>query len=180
VGSSANCRRAEIRVRAAPPKHGKLRASASHTMADLQRFDLFADFLVARFAAPRIFDVAGGMGRLNQALTARGRHVTTFDRRHKHLPVDFAERAFTLDEPCEAGLVVGMHPDGATRLVIEYAARHGIGFAVVPCCSDNGMPYKPWMRHLTELARTLAFTEVGEESLAMRGRARVLFGRGRD
>ena len=78
-------------------------------------------------AAPRVFDVAGGMGKLNEALSALGRQVTTFDRRHKHLPVTFAEREFTLDEPCAAELVVGMHPDGATRLIIEYAARHHIG-----------------------------------------------------
>jgi hypothetical protein len=121
--------------------------------------------------------VAGGLGKLNLALTARGRRVTTFDRRHKHLDVAYAERPFTLDEPCDAGVVVGMHPDGATRVILEYAARHHIGFAVVPCCSDNGMSYKPWMRHLTELARSLGCREIGEATLAMRGRARVLFGR---
>ena len=146
-------------------------------MADQRRFELFARFLVERFpAAPRVFDVAGGMGKLNEALSALGRQVTTFDRRHKHLPVTFAEREFTLDEPCAAELVVGMHPDGATRLIIEYAARHHIGFAVVPCCSDNSMPYKPWMRHLEGLARELGFTHVDEAELPMDGRARVLFG----
>ena len=39
-------------------------------MADKRRFDLFADFLVERFTAERIYDVAGGMGRLNEALSA--------------------------------------------------------------------------------------------------------------
>ena len=146
-------------------------------MADLQRFSLFASFLAARFDAQRVFDVAGGLGKLNQALTALGRQVVTFNRRHKHLDVPFAERTFTLDEPCMADLVVGMHPDGATQVIIEYAALHHIGFAVVPCCSDNGMSYKPWMRHLTDLARGKGFREVAEESLPMRGRARVLFGR---
>ncbi|MFM2152430.1 MAG: hypothetical protein RL199_865 [Pseudomonadota bacterium] len=146
-------------------------------MADKRRFDLFADLLVTRFPdAVRVFDVAGGMGRLNEALVARGRSVTTFDTRHKHLPVRFAERLFTLDEPCEADLVVGMHADGATRLIVEYAARHRLPFAVVPCCSDNGMPYKPWMRHLTELATSLGL-EAFEETLAMDGRARVILGR---
>jgi len=144
-------------------------------MADKQRFELFADFLTARFDAPRIFDVAGGMGKLNEALTQRGRSVLTFDRRHKHLPVEFAEREFTLEQDCDAGLLVGMHPDGATRIIIEYAARHGIGFAIVPCCSDNGMSYKPWMRHLKALAEAQGFANVVEESLPMRGRARVLY-----
>ncbi|MBS2031921.1 MAG: hypothetical protein JST54_28750 [Deltaproteobacteria bacterium] len=144
-------------------------------MADKRRFELFARFLCDRFAAPRIFDIAGGMGKLNEALTALGRQVTTFDRRHKHLPVTFAEREFSLEEPCEAELVVGMHPDGATRVIIEYAAKHHIPFAVVPCCSDNSMPYKPWMRHLAELAKERGM-KVEEVELPMAGRARVIVG----
>lgn len=148
-------------------------------MADKRRFDLFAELLLQRFPeALRVYDVAGGMGRLNEALTQRGRDVTTFDRRHKHLPVRFAEREFTLDEPCECDLVVGLHADAATRVIVEYAGKHRVPFAVVPCCSDNSMPYKPWMRHLAELAEAsgLAAEEV---SLPMEGRARVLLGRPR-
>ncbi len=103
--------------------------------------------------------------------------MVTFDRRHWHLSVAYVERCFTLDEPCDAELVVGMHPDGATRVIIEYAALHRIAFAVVPCCSDNGISYKPWMRHLTELARAQSFDEVSEQALPIRGRARVLYGR---
>ncbi len=146
-------------------------------MADKRRFDLFAELLVTRFPQiRRVFDVAGGMGKLNEALVARGRSCLTFDRRHKHLPVEYAEREFTLAEPCTADAVVGMHADGATRVIIEYAAKHGLPFAVVPCCSDNSMPYKPWMRHLTELGTSLGMT-VEEVSLPMEGRSRVLIGR---
>jgi hypothetical protein len=145
-------------------------------VADKRRFELFARFLADRFPAPRVYDVAGGMGRLNEALTALGKTVTTYDLRHKRLDVRYAERIFTLDEPCEAELVVGMHADGATRVIIEYAAKHRIPFAVVPCCSDNGMPYNPWMRHLAELGRNLGLS-VEEESLGMSGRSRVLVGR---
>lgn len=145
-------------------------------MADKRRFDLFADLLRARFPdAVRVFDVAGGQGKLNDALTRRGCRVVTFDRRHKHLPVTFAEREFTLEEPCECELVVGMHPDGATRVIIDYAAHHQIPFAVVPCCADNSMPYKPWMRHLAELAAGKGL-RVEEVTLPMEGRARVLLG----
>lgn len=146
-------------------------------MADKRRFELFADFVVGHFPqARRVFDIAGGMGKLNEALTARGLDVLTFDKRWKHADVKYAQRLFTLDEPCAADVVVGMHPDGATRIIVEYAGRHGIGFAIVPCCSDNGMPYKPWMRHLTELAGSLG-CDVAEASLPMLGRARVIFGR---
>ncbi len=146
-------------------------------MADKRRFDLFAQLLVAEFPASRIYDVAGGQGKLNESLTRLGKRVTTFDLRHKRLAVTYEQRPFTLDEPCECDLVVGMHPDGATRLIIEYAARHRVGFAVVPCCSDNGMPYRPWMRHLAELAGSLGVPEVFERELPMDGRARVLAGR---
>jgi hypothetical protein len=145
-------------------------------MADKRRFELFAALLAARFPqAPRVFDVAGGMGKLNEALTALGRDVTTFDRRAKHLPVKFAEREFTLDEPPACDLVVGLHCDGATRVIIEYASKHRLPFAVVPCCSDNSMPYNPWMRHLHELAQSLGHS-TDEVTLDMDGRARVIVG----
>ena len=145
-------------------------------MADKRRFDLFADFIVTKWpAALRVFDVAGGMGKLNEALTTRGRSVVTYDRRVKHLPVTFAEREFTLDEPCTADVVVGLHADGATRVIIEYAAKHHLPFAVVPCCSDNSMPYNPWMRHLNELATSLGL-RTHEVTLDMIGRARVIVG----
>ncbi len=145
-------------------------------MADKRRFDLFADLLVQRFpAARRVFDVAGGMGKLNAALAARGCDVLTFDTRWKRADVPYAERRFTLDEPCACDLVVGMHPDGATRIIVEYAARHSRPFAVVPCCSDNGMPYRPWVRHLGELAVSLGL-RIDEVDLPMQGRAKVLIG----
>ncbi|HVY60721.1 MAG TPA: hypothetical protein VHF22_03665 [Planctomycetota bacterium] len=145
-------------------------------MADPRRFELFADLIVARFAAPRIFDVAGGAGRLNAELTARGRTVTTFDRKPKRLDVRYAERRFTLDEPCECDLVVGMHPDGATRVIVEYARRWRVPFAVVPCCSDDGTSYGVWMKTLRRLADSGGFASVGEVDLGMRGRARAIVG----
>lgn len=145
-------------------------------MGDLRRFDLFAEFVVDRFpAAQTIYDIAGGMGKLNLALSARGRQVTTFDRRWKRAEVRYAERLFTMNEPCACDLLVGMHPDGATRIIVEYAAQHQIPFAIVPCCADNGMSYKPWIRHLAELGNKLGF-HMAEADLPMRGRARVLLG----
>lgn len=122
-------------------------------MADKARFSEFARFVAERWpTARRAFDVAGGMGKLNEELVKLGLTCTTFDERHKHLPVDYALRRFTLDEPCACDVVVGMHPDGATRIIIDYAIAHNVPFAIVPCCSDNGMSYKPWMRHLEERA----------------------------
>lgn len=146
-------------------------------MADKRRFTLFADFIQTAFPAARsVFDVAGGQGKLNEVLSARGLRCTTFDRRVKHLPVAYEERELHPDEPCTCDVVVGLHPDGATRAIVDYAARHGIPFAVVPCCSDNSMPYNPWMRHIAELGRGHGF-EVWEATLPMGGRARVVAGR---
>ncbi len=146
-------------------------------MADLQRFDRFADLLVREFpTAACVWDIAGGMGKLNAALTARGRTVLTFDARAKHLPVPFAERLLTLDEPCATDLIVGLHPDGATRIIIDYAARHRLPFAVIPCCSDNSMPYKPWLRHVGDITRDAGFA-VTEIDLNITGRRRVVLGR---
>lgn len=148
-------------------------------MADKRRFDLFAALLTERFGERlRVFDVAGGMGRLNEALTKLGHDVTTFDTRHKHLPVRYARRMFTLDEPCEADLVAGMHPDGATRVILQYAAKHALPFAVVPCCSDNGMAYNLWRKHLLALGAELGH-DVEEALLPMEGRAKVVIGRPR-
>lgn len=126
-------------------------------------------------AAHRVFDVAGGMGRLNAALGERGRAALTFDTRWKRLAVPYAERRFTHAEPCACDLLVGMHPDGATRIIVEYAARHARPFAIVPCCADNGLSYRPWVRHLTELALQLGM-HVEAEQLPMSGRATVLLG----
>lgn len=145
-------------------------------MADKRRFELFARYLRGRFPqARRVWDVAGGMGRLNTELAKLGFEPLTFDARAKHLPVPFAERRLTLAEPCACDLVVGMHPDGATSVIVEYAARHAVPFSVVPCCSDNSMSYRPWMRHLAARAAGLGFA-VEEAALAMSGRARVLTG----
>lgn len=145
-------------------------------MGDKRRFELFARFLADRFAgAARVYDVAGGQGRLNEALTRLGREVTTFDRKPPKLPVRYAQRLFTLDEPCACDLVVGLHADGATRVIVEYAAKHGVPFAVVPCCSDNGMSYRPWVRCLIALAQERGL-QVEEHELPMEGRARVITG----
>lgn len=145
-------------------------------MADTQRFEKFAKFVADRFSgATRVYDIAGGQGRLNEELVKLGRIATTFDQRHKHLDVDYAQRRFTLEEPCACDVVVGMHPDGATRIIVEYAATHRVPFAIVPCCSDNGMSYKPWMRHLTELAVSHGMT-VTHHTLEIAGRATVIVG----
>ena len=111
-------------------------------MADKRRFELFAQLIVESFDGPRVFDVAGGMGKLNEALTQLGRTCTTFDVRHKRLPVRYCERIFTLDEPCEADVVVGMHADGATRGSNSISAipKPQVTTSAWPTCVARSMP----------------------------------------
>lgn len=145
-------------------------------MADKRRFELFAEFLRGRFPDfRRVYDVAGGMGRLNVELARVGFDALTYDVRAKRLPVAFAERRFSLGEPCDCDLIVGMHPDGATRLIVQYAAQHHKPFSIVPCCSDDGSPYRTWMKVVRELAEKAGY-RVEESLLPMAGRARVLTG----
>lgn len=148
-------------------------------MADKRRFDRFADFLCQTFPhAGRVWDIAGGQGALAQALLQRGRDATTFDSRWKHLPVPYRQELLTTELPCEADLLAGLHADGATRIIIEYAALHGLPYAIVPCCSDNGLPYKPWVRHLTELSAELGLPAYHAD-LGLSGRSAVLWSPGR-
>ena len=115
--------------------------------------------------------------RVGALLTKHGRKVEVIDEREladwvdKHDWHDYGEVGRAL----KADLVVGMHADGATRVIVEYAGKYRIPFAVVPCCSDNGMPYKPWVRHLAELGREQGLV-VEEAELPMDGRARVILG----
>jgi hypothetical protein len=144
-------------------------------MADKNRFAYFAHFIVEHFKAGIIFDIAGGKGSLNKELSLLQKQVTTFDTRYNRLDVRYAAREFTLTEPCECDLVVGMHPDGATRIILEYAGRYRIPFAIVPCCSDNSLPYRSWVKHLVALAKNLNL-ECRQHPLPMAGRNLVLYG----
>jgi hypothetical protein len=147
-------------------------------MADKRRFDRFANFLCKTFPdAERVWDIAGGQGALSQALLQRGRQATTFDNRWKHLPVPYRQELLTPELPCEADLLAGLHADDATRIIIEYAALHGLPFAVVPCCSDNSLSYKPWVRHLHELALELGMP-AHYADLGIDGRSTVVWSPG--
>jgi hypothetical protein len=147
-------------------------------MADKRRFDRFANFLCKTFPdAERVWDIAGGQGALSQALLQRGRQATTFDNRWKHLPVPYRQELLTPELPCEADLLAGLHADDATRIIIEYAALHGLPFAVVPCCSDNSLSYKPWVRHLHELALELGMP-AHYADLGIDGRSTVIWSPG--
>jgi hypothetical protein len=127
-------------------------------VGDPRRFEAFADYVERHWPArdARIADVAGGNGGLQAALHRLGySNVLTIDKRRrfaKSRPM-FRYGLFSEDESEHFDLVLGMHPDGATEMIIVYARDHGIPFAVVPCCSvGKRTDYPLWMGYLERLA----------------------------
>lgn len=124
-------------------------------MGDARRFDVFATAISRRWPdrSLRIADVAGGKGGLRAALYRLGyESVVTIDKRSRkaHRPY-YRYGLLTAETPCDFDLIVGMHPDEATDVLMDYAITHRLPYAVVPCCErpvawrwDGG----DWIRHL--------------------------------
>ena len=160
-------------------------------MGDKRRFDLFAA-LVARNFNPShyatVADIASGKGKLQYALRGRGYHrVVSFDKRKKHnirpSGYNFQHRYFSESVKENFSLLVGMHPDEATDVIIVEAAKRGVPFVVCPCCvKPSALPfwgphkYNAWMKHLRLLADGLNFM-TAEAQLKMSGRNVCLIGR---
>jgi hypothetical protein len=109
---------------------------------DPDRFEAVAAFVAAEFgrSVRYVADVAGGQGQLARELRKRhGYEVTVVDpRSHRLRGVAGATEVFTADHASYYDLVVGLHPDEATRAVVESAIVRPI--VVVPCCNfwDRG------------------------------------------
>lgn len=156
-------------------------------MGDPRRFDQFAALIHRNFPrARRVADVAGGKGYLQTALRERGYEVVTFDKRkgRKDRPkMRYQYRYFdsTITEPFD--LLVGMHPDGATDVIIKEAAARRVPFVICPCCAiSTATAYwgarhgiGGWVEHLKAYAKRLGF-EVREMLLKINGRNLVLVG----
>lgn len=154
-------------------------------MGDTRRFDLFADFIKSNFPnCNKVADIAGGKGYLQIALKERGFNVTTFDKRkYKANKINYQYRYFDSTVKENFDLMVGMHPDEATDVIIVEAAKRSIPFAIVPCCiMPNAIPYwgqhsyKQWIEHLKKSAQKLGY-QVYEKQLKMNGCNLVLYGR---
>lgn len=154
-------------------------------MGDTRRFDLFADFIKSNFPnCNKVADIAGGKGYLQIALKERGFNVTTFDKRkYKANKINYQYRYFDSTVKENFDLMVGMHPDEATDIIIVEAAKRSIPFAIVPCCiMPNAIPYwgqhsyKQWIEHLKKSAQKLGY-QVYEKQLKMNGCNLVLYGR---
>ncbi|MBB5873250.1 hypothetical protein F4553_006684 [Allocatelliglobosispora scoriae] len=103
---------------------------------DPERFDVLAAFVVERFPDARyIADVAGGQGMLSRVLRKKyGLEAEVVDPRGwalKGVPARADYYSAAMADYYD--LVVGLHPDEATREVVESAAVRDV--LIVPCCN---------------------------------------------
>lgn len=148
-------------------------------MGDSARHRVFADYITDRWPdrSLRIADVAGGHGSLNAELFRRGyQRVTTFDKRRGR----WTERPhyryghFNVSDAADFDLLVGMHPDEATDVILAASAAHSVPAVVVPCCprptvwAYDGHGQDEWIAHLRHRSGA------HEDLLPIRGANRVL------
>jgi hypothetical protein len=158
------------------------------TVGDKHRFDLLAALIEYHFPNrdARIADIAGGQGWLQLALRERGySYVVTFDKRKmrkRRRGLEYQYRWFDFGVREEFDLLVGMHPDEATDIIVVEACRRGVPFVVCPCCvMPNATTmwaahnYRNWLDHLEREARRRGY---GTERfyLRMNGKNAVLKG----
>ena len=101
------------------------------------RFDVIAMFVNAYFGnhVQYIADVAGGQGMLSRLLNKRYNYDTeVIDPRGRRIKgVPGREEEFAPEMANYYDLVVGLHPDEATRALAEAAQRRPA--LIVPCCN---------------------------------------------
>jgi hypothetical protein len=160
-------------------------------MGDARRFNLFGKFIAQTFPVSqykKVADIAGGKGYLQSNLREYGYDVTTYDQRHgrRNRPGKFQYRyqLFGSNIKESYDLLVGMHPDEATDVIIDEAAKRRVPFAICPCCVKptilqssfrDSHNYTNWISHLKELAIKNGY-KVEEKKLRMTGKSLVLYG----
>jgi len=154
-------------------------------MGDGRRFTEYAAYIHRNFPRARLVaDVAGGAGRLNVALSRLGHDVTTHDPAAPATARIRVVRAlFTVDTPGDFDLIVGLHPDAATDVIVVVACARRVPFVVVPCCVlptatrfDGPRNARAWMAHLERTA-VRGGMRVERGRLRITGQADVLTGR---
>lgn len=104
---------------------------------DTSRFEVVAEFIADRFgrSVRYIADVAGGQGMLSRVLNKRhGYEAEVVDPRGWALRgVKARAASFDSNDASYYDLIVGLHPDEATRAVVEAASIRPA--VLVPCCN---------------------------------------------
>lgn len=153
-------------------------------MGDSRRFKVFADLIHQKFPdVEKIADVAGGKGTLQEELNKFGYDVTTFDKnKDTSRKIKYVRKYFNENIEEEFDLLVGLHPDEATDIIIREASRRGIPFMICPCCVmptawqiKTPTDFDSWYNHLRMKASSLDFNTTTVYS-KMKGMNRVLIG----
>lgn len=104
---------------------------------DPTRFEAVAEVIVKNYGKniEYIADVAGGKGMLSRLLNKKYNYQSTvFDPRGFALVgVSNKTREFTLQDAQFYDLVIGLHPDETTRIVVE--SSKFTNTLIVPCCN---------------------------------------------
>ena len=103
----------------------------------VDRFEEIAEFIHDRFgnSIKYIADVAGGQGMLSRILNKKYNYESeVIDPRHYQVVgVNNRECEYKSDMADFYDLIIGLHPDGAIRNVVESAKVRPV--LVVPCCN---------------------------------------------
>lgn len=155
-------------------------------MGDRRRFDVFARYIKSNFPGEqRIADIASGKGYLQVALREQGySYIVSYDKRKIRCnKIKTVYRLFDDKEKTQFDLLVGLHPDEATDVIITQAAKRKIPFVIVPCCVKphdtvfwkSSSHYTEWIDHLQKYAEKLGF-DVTMTRLPIKGRNIVMKG----
>lgn len=161
-------------------------------MGDSRRFEQFAE-LISKHFPPKYYksiaDIAGGKGYLQIALKEKGYHnIITFDKRKKKKRAPFGNlnfryQFFNSNIKEEFDLLVGLHPDEATDVIITEAIKRNIPFIVCPCCVkpyaimfNQQYNFTNWINHLKRIAIKAGY-RIKENYLKMTGKNLVLIGK---
>ena len=133
-------------------------------MGDRNRATVLAEFVMRNWNPCRVADVAGGQGDLSLWLTLHGYECTVIDPRNtalgkqlrvqvrrNNLHIGRLRKKYSRNMASDYDLVVGLHPDGATKELALSAQVAPV--VIVPCCNMwapgqpvNGLIEDTWNR----------------------------------
>lgn len=113
------------------------RANQIRCHGDETRFKVVANFIYDYFgnSIKYVADIAGGQGVLSRILNKKYNYeCEVIDPRHFVLVgVKHREMLYSSDMASYYDLIVGLHPDAATRPVVESALERPV--VIIPCCN---------------------------------------------
>jgi hypothetical protein len=119
---------------------------------DETRFEIIAEYVYRRFGntVRYIADVAGGQGLLSRILSKKFNYkAEVVDPRGYTLKgVPSKQCEYRPDMAQYYDLIIGLHPDGATRAVAESAVYRPV--LLVPCCNEWDKTRKLGSRELVQ------------------------------